>query len=348
MSGFWIEYGLFIAKIFTVVVAIVIVMLVATSGGRRKQEESQLEVKNLNARFDSLQKTIASEVLNKADMKKAAKEEKSRAKEDKAAQKKSGKGNGARKQRVYVIDFHGDIKASGTETLRDEVTAIVTMAEEQDEVLLRMNNSGGIVHEHGLAASQLLRLKDAGLSLTVSVDKVAASGGYMMAVVADKIVAAPFAVIGSIGVLAQLPNFARMLDRHGVDFEQHTAGEYKRTVTMFGENTEEQRDKLKEQLEDTHELFKAFVAEHRPELDLATVATGEHWYGTQAMNLGLVDEIRTSDDYLLTKSRSSNLFEVDMVEKKNFPQKLVSGLHTAIDSVLENISDRSNAGGLWR
>ena len=348
MSGFWLEYGLFIAKIFTVAVAIVIVMFFATAGGRRKQEDSHLEVKNLNARFDSLRKTIESEVLDKADRKKAAREEKSRAKEEKVAQKKRDKDHDARKQRVYVIDFHGDIKATGTASLRDEITAIVTMADERDEVLLRLNNSGGIVHEHGLAASQLLRLKEAGLILTVSVDKVAASGGYLMAVVADKIIAAPFAVIGSIGVLAQLPNFSRMLERHGVDFEQHTAGEYKRTLTMFGENTEEQREKLRGQLEETHDLFKSFVAEHRPQLDLAAVATGEHWYGTQAKELGLVDEIGTSDDFLLEKSSEGRLFEVDMVQRKNLPQKLVSGLQTSIDSLLENISNRVNEGRFWR
>ncbi len=344
MSEFWLEYGLFVAKIFTVVVAIVIVVLVAASGSRRRPEEAHLEIKDLNKRFDALRRVIADEVLDKVERKKVAREDKSRIKEEKAEAKVRAKSdNTIRKQRVYVIDFNGDIKASGTTTLRDEITAIVTMAEEQDEVLLRLNNSGGIVHEHGLAASQLLRLKDAGLRLTVSVDKVAASGGYMMAVVADKIIAAPFAVIGSIGVLAQLPNFSRMLDKHGVDFEQHTAGEYKRTLTMFGENTDEQREKLREQLEETHDLFKSFVSEHRPELDLTAVATGEHWYGTQSKDLGLVDEIRTSDDYLLDKSRECKVFEIDMVEKKNLPQKLVSGLHTTMELIIEKLSDQAGS-----
>ncbi len=344
MSEFWLEYGLFVAKIFTVVVAIVIVVLLAASGSRRRPEESHLEIKDLNKRFDALRRVMADEVLDKVERKKVAREDKSRIKEEKAEAKVRAKSDDTiRKQRVYVIDFNGDIKASGTTTLRDEITAIVTMAEEQDEVLLRLNNSGGIVHEHGLAASQLLRLKDAGLRLTVSVDKVAASGGYMMAVVADKIIAAPFAVIGSIGVLAQLPNFSRMLDKHGVDFEQHTAGEYKRTLTMFGENTDEQREKLREQLEETHDLFKSFVSEHRPELDLTAVATGEHWYGTQSKDLGLVDEIRTSDDYLLDKSRECKVFEVDMVEKKNLPQKLVSGLHTTMELIIEKLSDQAGS-----
>jgi serine protease SohB len=344
MSEFWLEYGLFVAKIFTVVVAIVIVVLLAASGSRRRPEEAHLEIKDLNKRFDALRRVIADEVLDKVERKKVAREDKSRIKEEKAEAKVRAKSDDTiRKQRVYVIDFNGDIKASGTTTLRDEITAIVTMAEEQDEVLLRLNNSGGIVHEHGLAASQLLRLKDAGLRLTVSVDKVAASGGYMMAVVADKIIAAPFAVIGSIGVLAQLPNFSRMLDKHGVDFEQHTAGEYKRTLTMFGENTDEQREKLREQLEETHDLFKSFVSEHRPELDLTAVATGEHWYGTQSKDLGLVDEIRTSDDYLLDKSRECKVFEVDMVEKKNLPQKLVSGLHTTMELIIEKLSDQAGS-----
>ena len=108
---------------------------------------------------------------------------------------------------------------------------------------------------YGLAASQMQRIRDKKLKLTVCVDKVAASGGYMMAVVADKIIAAPFAVLGSIGVLAQVPNFHRLLKKHDVDFEMLTAGKYKRTLTMFGENTDKGREKFQEDIEDTHVLF---------------------------------------------------------------------------------------------
>lgn len=199
---------------------------------------------------------------------------------------------------------------------------------------------GGIVHEHGLAASQVKRLRDAGVHVTVAVDKVAASGGYMMACVADRIIAAPFAVLGSIGVLAQLPNFHEMLKRHGIGFEQETAGEYKRTVTMFGENTEKERAKLREQIEQTHELFKAFIAEHRPGLDLEKVATGEIWYGSDAVAAGLVDEIKTSDDFLLEASDRARLYEVSYRGKKSFSERLLGSINAALDRAVDAATER--------
>jgi serine protease SohB len=175
----------------------------------------------------------------------------------------------------------------------------------------------------------------ANINLTVCVDKVAASGGYMMACVADKIIAAPFAVIGSIGVLAQLPNFNRLLDKAGIDYEEHTAGEFKRTVTIFGENTDEKRAKLNEQLEDTHVLFKQFVADNRPELDLVKVATGEHWYGQQAINLGLVDALGTSDDYLAEACDAGAVFEIDMKIKEKLADRLMSGFGSRLDALMQ-------------
>jgi len=194
------------------------------------------------------------------------------------------------------------------------------------EVLLRLDNAGGLVAEHGLAASQLARLRARGVPLTVAVDKVAASGGYLMACVADRILAAPFAVIGSIGVVAQLPNFHRVLERHGVDFELHTAGEYKRTLTLFGENTEAGREKLREQIEETHRLFKDYIAEYRPGLDLGRVATGEYWHGRQALDLGLVDAIQTSDDYLLDLQAGAELLHLKFTGRKRPIERLLAGL----------------------
>ena len=191
------------------------------------------------------------------------------------------------------------MRASAVASLREEVTAVLAFARPEDEVLVRLENTGGLVHEHGFAASQLMRVRNRGIRLTVSVDRIAASGGYMMACVADRIVAAPFAILGSIGVLAQIPNFHRLLDRHGIDFEQFKGGEYKRTVTLFGENTDADRDKLRQDIEEIHAIFKHFVVEQRPGLDVEKVATGEHWLGRRAKDLGLCDELMTSDDYLL-------------------------------------------------
>jgi len=200
---------------------------------------------------------------------------------------------------------------------------------------VRLENAGGTVSEHGLAASQLARLRTSGVHLTVAVDKVAASGGYLMACVADRIVAAPFAILGSIGVLAELPNFHRLLERHGVDFELHTAGEYKRTLTLFGENTEAARQKLKEQLEETHALFKGFVGEYRPDLDLERVATGEYWHGRQAVELGLVDAIQTSDDLLLAQSDTRDLWQLKYSARKKPIERLLANIQGLIGGRLD-------------
>lgn len=330
MSEFFVDYGLFLAKTLTIAVAVVLIIVVSFTVSRRSRSLEKLEVKSLNDKFDSMQEILKSQTLPKKQWKKLAKETKSR---KKAERKKKTKDQ--RKQ-IYVLDFHGDIRATAVASLREEITAILTMATTDDEVLIRLENSGGIVHEHGLAASQLRRLRDADINLTVSVDKVAASGGYMMACVADKIITAPFAVIGSIGVLAQLPNFNNLLTRHGVEFEQQTAGEYKRTITMFGKNTEKERTKLREQIEEMHDLFKDFVAKHRPQLDLKQVATGEYWYGTKALDLKLVDELKTSDDYLLAARDRADIYEISYSAKKTVTEKLLS----SVDLMLERFGLR--------
>jgi serine protease SohB len=195
---------------------------------------------------------------------------------------------------------------------------------------LRLENAGGAVHEHGFAASQLERLKQRGLRLTITVDKVAASGGYLMACAADRLVAAPFAIIGSIGVIVQLPNFHRLLEEKGVDFEQITAGRFKRTLTVFGENTEEGRSKLRDELEEVHDLFKRQVAERRPQLDMETVATGEHWFGTRALELDLVDAIGTSDDLLREAVETADVFEVTYKRHSPLPERFMKGVESLL------------------
>ncbi len=320
---FLFEYGLFAAKVVTILIGMgLLAGLIASS--KQQNDEPVLEIKDLNKRRAQMRDAMAGTVLSKKANKALAKSQKKTAKDDKQDRPK-----------VYVVDFDGDIKASGVETLRDEITAILTLAEAEDEVVVRLDNSGGIVHEHGLAASQLNRFKQANINLTVCVDKVAASGGYMMACVADKIVAAPFAVIGSIGVLAQLPNFNKLLGKAGIDYEEHTAGEFKRTVTIFGENTDEKRAKLNEQLEDTHTLFKQFVLDNRPKLDLQKVATGEHWYGQQAIDLGLVDALGTSDDYLAEACDAGAVFEIDMIVKEKLADRLMSGFGSRFDALMQ-------------
>ena len=225
-----------------------------------------------------------------------------------------------------MLDFKGDMRASAVASLREEVTAVLAFARPEDEVLVRLENTGGLVHEHGFAASQLMRVRERGIPLTVSVDRIAASGGYMMACVADRILAAPFAILGSIGVLAQIPNFHRLLDRHGIDFEQFKGGEYKRTVTLFGENTDADREKLRQDIEEIHTIFKHFVTEQRPGLDIDKVATGEHWLARRAKDLGLCDELITSDDYLLAANERAELVGVRFEARKRFATRLAESV----------------------
>ncbi len=339
MGAFLLDYGLFIAKAVTIVAAIAAVAMLVFGLSRRGHAASGLEVEKLNDKYRQRSRKLQSALLPKAALRKALKLEKQHDKEAAAAAGKADEAEARR--RVFVLDFKGDIRATGVTALREEISAVLAVARSKDEVVLRVENFGGAVHEHGLAASQLRRLRDREISLTVIVDKGAASGGYLMACIANKIIAAPFAVIGSIGVIAQIPNFHRLLDARGVDFEQVTAGRYKRTVTMFGRNTDEDRAKLREELEDVHALFKNMVASHRPALDIEAVATGEHWYGTQAKELGLVDALETSDDYLIRAMESADLYHVSFHAKPTLQQRVLSAMRVTVDEAALWLSQRN-------
>ncbi|WP_416305305.1 protease SohB [Neptunicella sp. SCSIO 80796] len=316
---FLYEYGLFLAKVATFVIA----LLLAVGGivglaSKQKHKKGELEITSLSDKLSDVKDMLHSFILDKDQLKKLEKEQKKAAKKDKKDKQKdtdSDKGN------LYVIDFDGSVDAHEVDCLREEITAILTIATDKDEVLIRLESGGGVVHGYGLAASQLQRIKDKGIKLTIAVDKVAASGGYMMACVADKVLAARFAIIGSIGVIAQLPNFNKLLKKNYVDFEQHTAGEFKRTLTVFGENTEQGREKFRDELEEVHQMFKGFVQSNRPELAIDTVATGEYWYGSKALELGLVDEIQTSDDFLLKANEDKEIYSVKYTIRKNIAEK---------------------------
>ena len=324
VHDFFLQYGLFLAKTVTWVAAIAGLGLIAAGIARsaRSAGRNRLEIRNVNRRLRELAVELNSELMPPRELKSVLKKQR---REEKAREKAADGGLPAR-PRLFVLDFHGDVEASRVAGLREEISALLQVSRAGDEVLLRLESPGGVVHGYGLAASQLRRIRDHGLKLTVAVDKVAASGGYMMACVGQTILAAPFAVVGSIGVVAQLPNFSRWLRENHIDFELHTAGEYKRTLTLFGENSEAGRAKFREDLERTHGLFKSFVAENRPQLDIARVATGEHWYGTQALELGLVDHLRTSDDYLLEKVGSADVYELNYRLRRNLRQQLMGGL----------------------
>jgi serine protease SohB len=325
MIEFFAEYGLFLLKTVTIVAAFVVIIGTAAAAGKKASYHEGLEIENLNRKYQELASALKQAVMKKADWKKEAKAEKVR---DKAEAKSD-----ETKPRAYVIDFKGDLKATAVPSLREEVSAILEVAQPEDQVIVRLENYGGVVHEHGLAASQLVRIRDREIPLTVIVDKVAASGGYLMACVANKIVAAPFAILGSIGVIAQLPNFNRLMDSHGIDFEMVTAGKHKRNVTMFGVNTDEDRAKLKEELEDVHTLFKGAVGKYRPELDLDKVTTGEHWYGTRAVEHGLADEISTSDEMLANLAKNHELYRIAWKIKQPLQKRLMANVDSALEKV---------------
>jgi serine protease SohB len=353
---FLLEYGLFLAKIATFVFAFAMIVSIIVNARQKNSqgnEKGHLEITPLNEQFEHMSESMLlatmDESLQKAEEKKLIKAKKKQAalakKEEKKAGKESAKmaktGDGSAepetvkpKSRVFVLNFDGNISASAVSHLREEVTAILTQATSNDEVLIKLESPGGMVHSYGLASSQLDRLRKKGIPLTACVDKVAASGGYMMACVADKILAAPFAIVGSIGVVAQMPNFNKVLKKHDVDFEILTAGKYKRTLTMFGENTDEGRDKFVEELEETHELFKSYVSERRPQIDIEQIATGEIWYGSQAMELKLVDDVQTSDEYLVSRIAEADVFEVSFVQKKKLHQRLGIAAEESADRLL--------------
>jgi serine protease SohB len=338
MLDFLFEYGMFLAKAVTVIVAVAIILILIAGLSRRSAGSSGLTVEKLNEKFREMADVLQAAMLNKSAWKKREKAEK----KEKKKQEKDATMKDDHRKRIFVLDFKGDIRATGVANLREEITGVVAVATDKDEVVVRLENSGGAVHEHGLAASQLQRIKERGIPLTVIVDKVAASGGYLMACIADRIIAAPFAVIGSIGVIAQIPNFHRVLESKGVDFEEVTAGKYKRTVTMFGRNTDEDRAKLKEELEDVHALFKLAVARHRPDLDVESIATGEHWYGTRALELGLIDELGTSDDVLMRAAPEADIFQISYRGKQSLQEKLMTMFESSADRAALWIAEQQN------
>ena len=329
-------YGIFILEILTILLVIAaIVAMIISAKQRNATHHGELVVTDLSEEFKETIKHLRDFQLSE-ELKQAEKAEK-KAKKQEAKALKAKLKNGEKetpKPCVYVLDFKGDISASETTALREEISAIINVAKADDEVLLRLESPGGVVHGYGLAASQLARLKQKGVKLTVAVDKVAASGGYMMACVADKIVSAPFAIIGSIGVVAQIPNIHRLLKKHDVDVDVMTAGEFKRTVTVLGENTEKGKQKFQAELEETHQLFKQFVTQNRPHLDVDKVATGEHWFGQQALALQLVDELATSDDIILEKMKDKSVIAVKYKVKKPLLQKIGKQAEESIEGII--------------
>ena len=334
---FIIQYGVFLLKVVTIVIAILlpVLMIINSSKGRSAAEKGHLQIKNLSDQFESMGTALQGSLMDPKTFKKFRKDlNKKKKKEDKKPAKDQ--------QSIFVLNFNGDIQASEVDKLKHEINAILLSETKCKEVVLKVESGGGSAYAYGLCAAELKRLVDDKIKLTVCIDKVAASGGYLMSCVATKIVAAPWALVGSIGVIAQMPNINKLLKKNLVDFEMHTAGEFKRTLTVFGENTEEGRNKFKAELEDLHVIFKDFVKDNRPEIDTSVVATGEVWQGEKALEVGLIDEISTSDDYLVKLSKKFKLFEIEYVEKKNLSERFAFAAETFLNRTVLRIYDTLN------
>lgn len=326
---FFFDYLAFLAKVATLVLAIVIVFGAIAAMRRKGQPLSgQLRVRKLNDFFSNLQQGVEMSILDKKQAKKLLK--------DKAKTVKLDKQSKSSQPRVFVLDFDGDIRASATDSLRHEITALLGVATPNDEVLLRLESGGGLVSSYGLAASQLARVRQAGIPLTVCIDKVAASGGYMMACIGNKIISSPFAMLGSIGVVAQMPNLHRWLNKYDIDYEVLTSGEHKRTLTVFGKNTEKGREKFQQDLDVTHQLFKSFVASYRSQLDIDKVATGEVWLGINALENQLVDEIKTSDEYLTARAKDADLYHLRYSKRKTLQERVGLTVNATVDRFIFN------------
>ena len=322
------QYLLFLAEVASVGLAVVIAAgaLIGMSTRNRREGAGHIEIRRLNDQFEAVRDVLDDMFLSGRELRRANK-----------ARKKERDAAGTR-SRVFVLDFQGDIEASATDALREEVSGILVACRDGDEVVVRLESAGGVVHGYGFAASQLARIKARGLRLVVAVDKIAASGGYLMACIADELISAPFALLGSIGVLVEVPNVHRLLKKHDVDVEILTAGEHKRTLTLLGQNTDEGRAKLLEEIEDVHKLFQEFVGEHRPNIELAKVATGEAWYGTRALGLSLVDRLETSDQYLQSKLATAELLGVAWVVHRKGVEGLMERLSGALFRRFANAS----------
>lgn len=330
-----LQYIVFLAETVTIVLAIMVVVIFIVLQRKKSEPHGSLQIKDLTLEYQEIKETMQLNIMSEQQIKQLKKQQKKLKKQQKKQSKQADTDNVVVKDKddksvCYVLSFNGSVDAHEVEDLRQEISAILAVIKPEDKVMLKLESPGGVVHGYGLAASQLMRFKNRNIHLTAIVDKVAASGGYMMACTADKIIAAPFAIVGSIGVVAQIPNFHRLLKKNEIDVELQTAGQYKRTLTMFGENTEEGRQKFQQELEETHLLFKDFVAENRPNVNIDDVATGEHWFAVQAKDKGLVDEIGTSDDVILSLLDDYKIIEIKYQRRKKlsdrFAKNVVSGV----------------------
>lgn len=328
-----IDLGLFAGKALIIVISLIVVIGFIAMNSLRQRSRDNLKIENISQKFKKYQNTLQTHTLEGKELKKNLKTEKKQLKKQNKKKKKAI----VHKKNIFVLNFDGNIKAERVDQLRDEISAVLSTAKTTDEVVVCIESPGGLVHSYGLAAAQLLRIREHNIPLTICVDKVAASGGYMMACTGDKILAAPFAIMGSIGVLAQIPNLNRLLKKHDIDYQEITAGQYKRTLSIFGEITDQGKEKFTQQIQETHDLFKNFVKTHRPIVEIDKVATGEYWYGEQALQLKLVDELKVSDEYLFEQKESAKILSVSIKPKKRLEERIAESLSMAANKSIDKL-----------
>ncbi len=331
--AFWLDIADFALKALIIVVAIGgLAILIVRLMRSAEPKDREIKVRSLNERYDDMRDAMNGALLDKKQRKAHLKARK------KALKALRGEAPG---KRIFVMAFKGDMRATAVKQLGQQIDAVLTVARPgADEVVLRLESPGGTVTGYGLGAAEILRLREHKLKVTASVDQVAASGGYMMASAADRIVAAPFAVVGSIGVVAPIPNLHRLLKKNEIDFEEMTAGEWKRSVSVLGEISPAGREHFRGKLEDTHGAFKAHVGRCRPKVDIARVANGDTWLASEAVDLELVDEIATGDELLFRARESARLYEVSVEARKNLLQQLLSGFGAAARSAADFVAAR--------
>lgn len=316
MENILTSYAIFFLKIITIIIllltTIIICLILITN-----KDNNYIKIKNINKKYITLKKLFLSKISKKIERKNLIKEE-----------------NLTKTKNLFVLHFNGDINASDINNLKDILSIIILNKTHVDEVLIKLTSNGGIVTNYGLAASQLKRLKNENINLTISIDTIAASGGYMMACVANKIIASHFSIIGSIGVLGIIPNINKILTKNNIEIEYHTSGKYKKTLSIIGENTEIGRKKFIESLENTHFLFKNFVKENRSQINIEEIATGEYWYGVDALKLNLIDKIQTSDEYIIENLNNANIYEIKLSEKINIKNKIKENIHNILFNIL--------------
>lgn len=334
------DIGRFIVQmsILTLLVVMAVVIIARIKG--ESGERVRLRIEELNDRLEYRRRRLALAATEPNARKRLLKAFR---RDDKGRSRTSRKQSAGERHTVWVLDFRGDLKATGVGRFAEEISSVLAAAAAEDEVVIRLESPGGLVHSYGLAAAQVDRLRDAGLNTTICVDKVAASGGYLMACAANHLRAAPFAVLGSIGVVAQLPNVHRLLKRHDIEVELLTAGEFKRTLTVFGENTQEGREKFQSDLENIHLLFKRHVAKRRPNLDIEAVATGEVWYGHDALHKGLVDALGTSEAYLVSRMEEARVVSVRLETRHSIADRLGKAVSSGVEGAVERLLERLDA-----